>query len=140
MEDENEPTATPDADATTVEVTVTPPETSEPDAADVVVVEAPETGNPATEAVLVETAIDEAGRIARLEAAVVTLAETVEALRGETAEAIARSTFAMEEATEAVQVAETPEPEPATEQASPEQDSEPNREHPFFRPIFGGSK
>jgi hypothetical protein len=134
------PAATPD-DATTVEVTVTPPETSEPETPEVVVVETGDDSNPAVEAVLVEAAIDDAKTLAALSVAYGAMQEQIAALEQRVNMVEVDARIAVDLAVESVPDPE-PEPvqEPVTVQEPAAEDSEPDRDHGFFRPLFGGKR
>ena len=110
------------------EVTVTVPEPDEPsnDAPDVVVVDTGDNDSGVTDHV-----IDHAERLAALEAENAELRRLAEqaAATAEVAQAVAE--IAAEDAAEPEPVIVESEPEP-----EPEPDVEPDRTHPFHRPLF----
>lgn len=127
-------------DSTTVEVTVTPPETAEAEATpDVVVVESGGDASPEVQAVVVEATIEDARKLATLEAGLALAVQAIEAQDQRIAAVELEVQFARETAESAEAIAAEPVAvEPDVPQAPPAEDSEPNREHPFFRSIFGG--
>lgn len=118
-----------------VEVTVSVPaeEASEDGDTTVTVVnnDAP-SGGDAVEAATVAAAIDQAGDIARLEAALAESLAQNQALQAQIADAQFTADIAREDAAAALVEAEA-----AQEQPSPEDDESPRNEHPWFRKIGG---